>query len=92
MRKPALFLTAALAIPAVAQAEGFNLMQLLQADFEVKAAVPGAGGGPGRTGPSPGFDTLYLQGKLSGSNREIVIRCIVRPDPEEGASNCQQVY
>jgi hypothetical protein len=69
-----------------AMAEGFNLTQLVMADFELKAAVfePGAGG--------RGKEVLYLQGKLPGGTYEVIMRCTARPDPEEGSSNCEQVY
>ena len=71
---------------SAARAEGFNLTQLIMADFEVKAAVfePGAGG--------RGKEVLYLQGKLPGGTYEVIMRCTARPDPEEGSSNCEQVY
>jgi|GEM_PF-1141860 hypothetical protein len=68
-------------------AEGFNITQLIQADFKLKAAVAGA---PGRSGQ--GSDILYLQGKLPGGTYEVIMRCVARPDPEEGEANCQQVY
>jgi len=76
----------ALAGATPAMAEGFNLTQLIMADFEVKAAVfePGAGG--------RGKEVLYLQGKLPGGTYEVIMRCTARPDPEEGSSNCEQVY
>ena len=75
-----------LALAGPAMAEGFNLTQLIMADFELKAAVfePGAGG--------RGKEVLYLQGKLPGGTYEVIMRCTARPDPEEGSSNCEQVY
>ena len=88
MLKKALFagLASALFAATPAMAEGFNLTQLIMADFEVKAAVfePGAGG--------RGKEVLYLQGKLPGGTYEVIMRCTARPDPEEGSSNCEQVY
>lgn len=75
-----LFLLAA-ASPALA--EGFNLTQLIQADFELKEVISG---GAGRA------DILYLQGRLPGGTYEVIMRCAARPDPEEGEPNCQQVY
>jgi len=76
----------ALLAASSARAEGFNLTQLIMADFELKAAVfePGAGG--------RGKEVLYLQGKLPGGTYEVIMRCTARPDPEEGSSNCEQVY
>ena len=88
MLKKALFagLASALFAATPAMAEGFNLTQLIMADFEVKAVVfePGAGG--------RGKEVLYLQGKLPGGTYEVIMRCTARPDPEEGSSNCEQVY
>jgi hypothetical protein len=79
-------LLAVLASPAMA--EGFNITQLLQADFEVKAAVIGSSG----SASGRGSEILYLQGKLPGGTYEVIMRCTARPDPEEGSSNCEQVY
>ena len=55
----ALLLLALVASPALA--EGFNLTQLVQYDFKLKAAValPGRGAGSAT-------EVLYLQGKLPG--------------------------
>jgi len=85
VKKAAFLVVLALATPALA--EGFNLTQLIQADFKLKAAVSGV---PGRSGQ--GSDILYLQGKLPGGTYEVLMRCVARPDPEEGSSNCEQVY
>jgi hypothetical protein len=85
MKKLVLMLAALSASPAMA--EGFNITQLIMADFELKAAVAV----PGRAGGS-GSEILYLQGKLPGGTYEVIMRCVARPDPEEGASNCEQVY
>ena len=86
-----LILPIALAIATPAMAEGFNLTELMRADFKVVGVVSGNGGEP-KTGPSRRFDTLYLQGKLPGNSMPIVVRCVVRADAEEGESNCWQVY
>ncbi len=84
MKKIVLMLAALTATPGMA--EGFNLTQLIMADFELKAAtvVPSTGG--------RGTEVLYLQGKLPGGTYEVIMRCTARPDPEEGSSNCEQVY
>ena len=84
MKRLALILTAMTATPAMA--EGFNLTQLIMANFELKAAVfaPSSSG--------RGTEVLYLQGKLPGGTYEVIMRCTARPDPEEGAGNCEQVY
>ncbi|MGE3746369.1 MAG: hypothetical protein AB7G25_11800 [Sphingomonadaceae bacterium] len=79
MKKFSLILAAMAATPAMA--EGFNLTQLLMADFELKAAVSAGSA-----------EVLYLQGRLPGGTYEVIMRCTARPDPEEGASNCEQVY
>ena len=68
-------------------AQGFNLTQLIQYDFKLKAAVAL----PGRVAGSTS-EVLYLQGKLPGGTYEVIMRCTARPDPEEGSSNCEQVY
>ena len=81
-----MLLLALMASPAMA--EGFNLTQLIQYDFELKAAVAAA---PARTG-RVGTEVLYLLGKLPGGTYEVIMRCTARPDPEEGESNCEQVY
>ena len=81
----ALLLLALLASPALA--EGFNLTQLVQYDFKLKAAVALPGRAAGST-----TEVLYLQGKLPGGTYEVIMRCTARPDPEEGSSNCEQVY
>ena len=81
----ALLLLALLASPALA--EGFNLTQLVQYDFKLKAAVALPGRAAGST-----TEVLYLQGKLPGGSYEVIMRCTARPDPEEGSSNCEQVY
>ena len=85
MRK--LLLLATFAVSGPAMAEGFNLTQLIMADFDLKAAayVSGRGG-------AAGSEVLYLQGKLPGGTYEVIMRCTARPDPEEGSSNCEQVY
>jgi hypothetical protein len=88
MRK-ALFVFAAMAVAGPAMAEGFNLTQLIQADFKLKAAISGASG---RSGTGKGSEVLYLQGRLPGGTYEVIMRCVARPDPEEGESNCEQVY
>ena len=72
---------------AAAFAEGFNLTQLVQYDFKLKAAVALPGRAAGST-----TEVLYLQGKLPGGSYEVIMRCTARPDPEEGSSNCEQVY
>ena len=81
----ALLLLALVASPALA--EGFNLTQLVQYDFKLKAAVALPGRAAGST-----TEVLYLQGKLPGGTYEVIMRCTARPDPEEGSSNCEQVY
>ena len=81
----ALLLLALVASPALA--EGFNLTQLVQYDFKLKAAVALPGRAAGST-----TEVLYLQGKLPGGSYEVIMRCTARPDPEEGSSNCEQVY
>ena len=81
----ALLLLALVASPALA--EGFNLTQLIQYDFKLKAAVALPGRAAGSTS-----EVLYLQGKLPGGTYEVIMRCTARPDPEEGSSNCEQVY
>ena len=81
----ALLLLALLASPALA--EGFNLTQLVQYDFKLKAAVALPGRAAGST-----TEVLYLQGRLPGGTYEVIMRCTARPDPEEGSSNCEQVY
>ena len=81
----ALLLLALLASPALA--EGFNLTQLVQYDFKLKAAVALPERAAGST-----TEVLYLQGKLPGGTYEVIMRCTARPDPEEGSSNCEQVY
>jgi hypothetical protein len=85
MKKLILMLVTLFATPAMA--EGFNLTQLIQYDFELKAAVAL----PGRAAGSA-TEVLYLQGKLPGGIYEVIMRCTARPDPEEGSSNCEQVY
>ena len=70
-----------------ALAEGFNLTQLVQYDFKLKAAVALPGRAAGST-----TEVLYLQGRLPGGTYEVIMRCTARPDPEEGSSNCEQVY
>jgi hypothetical protein len=84
VKKLALILAAMTTTPAMA--EGFSLTQLIMADFELKAAtvVPSSAG--------RGSEVLYLQGKLPGGTYEVIMRCTARPDPEEGSSNCEQVY
>jgi len=79
------FASSFMATPAMA--EGFNLTQLIMADFKLKAATFV----PSRAGTS-GNEVLYLQGKLPGGTYEVIMRCTARPDPEEGSSNCEQVY
>ena len=83
---PLVVIGATLGLASPAMAEGFNLTQLIMADFKLKSAVfePGAGG--------RGKEVLYLQGKLPGGTYEVIMRCTARPDPEEGSSNCEQVY
>jgi hypothetical protein len=83
--KKAVLLLALMASPALA--EGFNLTQLIQYDFKLKAALSL----PGRAAGSA-TEVLYLQGKLPGGTYEVIMRCTARPDPEEGLSNCEQVY
>jgi hypothetical protein len=83
--RAALLLLTLMASPAMA--EGFNLTQLVQYDFKLKAAVAL----PGRAAGSA-TEVLYLQGKLPGGSYEVIMRCTARPDPEEGSSNCEQVY
>ena len=83
--RSALLLLALVASPALA--EGFNLTQLVQYDFKLKAAVALPGRAAGST-----TEVLYLQGKLPGGSYEVIMRCTARPDPEEGSSNCEQVY
>jgi hypothetical protein len=83
--RAALLLLTLMASPAMA--EGFNLTQLIQYDFKLKAAVAV----PERTAGSA-TEVLYLQGKLPGGSYEVIMRCTARPDPEEGSSNCEQVY
>ena len=85
MSKALLLLLALVASPALA--EGFNLTQLVQYDFKLKAAVALPGRAAGST-----TEVLYLQGKLPGGTYEVIMRCTARPDPEEGSSNCEQVY
>ena len=83
--RSALLLLALVTSPALA--EGFNLTQLVQYDFKLKAAVALPGRAAGST-----TEVLYLQGKLPGGSYEVIMRCTARPDPEEGSSNCEQVY
>ena len=83
--RSALLLLALVTSPALA--EGFNLTQLVQYDFKLKAAVALPGRAAGST-----TEVLYLQGKLPGGTYEVIMRCTARPDPEEGSSNCEQVY
>ena len=83
--RSALLLLALVASPALA--EGFNLTQLIQYDFKLKAAVALPGRAAGST-----TEVLYLQGRLPGGTYEVIMRCTARPDPEEGSSNCEQVY
>ena len=85
MSKALLLLLALVTSPALA--EGFNLTQLVQYDFKLKAAVALPGRAAGST-----TEVLYLQGKLPGGTYEVIMRCTARPDPEEGSSNCEQVY
>jgi len=86
-RKVRLIIIAGAVLTSPALAEGFNLTQLIQYDFKLKAAVALPGRAAGSTS-----EVLYLQGKLPGGTYEVIMRCTARPDPEEGSSNCEQVY
>ena len=85
INKLVFFVGLGLASPALP--EGFNLTQLVQYDFKLKAAVAL----PGRAAGSAS-EVLYLQGKLPGGTYEVIMRCTARRGPEEGSSNCEQVY